>query len=232
MIARVPLLDAEECARVLERVQAHRDAWTQRYPGLPSYTLGAASYLDSGPGRSGAYYAKAAALNPLLEREFGWLYERLLAALVEHLETAAAFAPRAARPGFHVFLAHEAFRRPLGRIHLDRQFMGLDWPDDGEIDFSRPVSYTLAIRLPASGAGLRTWEIDAAEFDAMDPAARERIGREMAPEYVPYEEGTMVCHSGMLLHQIAPAADLRPDDMRVTLQGHALPGRDGYLLYW
>ena len=232
MIAHVPLLDAGECARVLERVQAHRAVWTQRYPGLPAYTLGAASYLDSGPGRHAAYHAKAAALNPLLEREFGWLYERLLEALGEHLGAEAAFEPRAARPGFHVFLAHEAFRQPLGKVHFDLQFMNIDWPDGRRMDFSRPVSYTLAIRLPKSGAGLHTWDVGKAEYDAMDPAARDRIGQERTPDYVPYREGSMVCHSGMILHQIAPAPALLPDDVRVTLQGHALPGRNGYRLYW
>ena len=233
MIARIPLLSAGECARVLERVQAHRAAWTQRHPGLPAYTLGAASYLDSSPGRRDAYYAKADALNPLLKREFGWLYERLLEALGEHLRAGAAFEPRAARPGFHIFLAHEAFKRPLGKIHFDLQFAGLEWPDDGDMDFSRPVSFTLAIRLPQAGSGLRTWDIGKAEYDAMDPAARGRIGQDRIPEYVPYREGTMVCHSGMLLHQIAPASgDVRPDDMRVTLQGHALPGPRGYGIYW
>ena len=232
MIAHIPLLSADECARVLERVEAHRAVWTQRYAGLPAYTLGAASYLDSGPGRRAAYHEKAAALNPLLEREFGWLYERLLEALGEHLGAEAAFEPRAARPGFHVFLAHEAFRRPLGKVHFDLQFMDVDWPDGRSMDFSRPVSYTLAVRLPKSGAGLRTWDVGKAEYDAMEPAARDRIGRERAPDYVPYREGGMVCHSGMILHQIAPAPDLLPDDVRVTLQGHALPGRNGYRLYW
>ncbi len=233
MIAHVPLLNADECARALERVQARRDAWTQRYPGLPAYTLGAASYLDSGPGRRDAYHARAAALNPLLEREFGWLYERLLEALGESLHAGVAFEPRAARPGFHIFLAHEAFKRPLGRVHFDLQFMDVDWPDGQRMDFSRPVSYTLAIRLPESGAGLHAWDVGKAEYDAMDPAARDRIGEERTPEYVPYREGTMAVHSGMLLHRIAPAADdLRPDDARVTLQGHALPGPDGYRLYW
>lgn len=233
MITHVPLLSPDECARALESVQAHRDAWTQRYPGLPAYTLGAASYLDSGHERRDVYHAKAAALNPLLEREFGWLYERLLVALGEHLRAGVAFEPGAARPGFHIFLAHEAFRRPLGKIHFDLQFMDIDWSDGEGMDFSRPVSYTLAIRLPESGAGLLTWNIDKAEYDGLDSVSRNRIGQEKIPEYVPYREGAMVCHSGMLLHQIAPAADgLRPDDLRVTLQGHALPGRDGYRLYW
>ena len=214
--------------------RGNRAAWTNRYPGLPAYTLGAASYLDSGPRASqrAVYRARAKALNPLLEREFGWLYERLLKALRKHLRAEVAFAPRAALPGFHIFLANPVFRRPLGRIHFDLQFEGIDWSDD-DMDFSRPVSYTLAIRLPQSGAGLQTWEIGKAEYDALSPEASERIADGATPGYVPYREGVMVCHSGMLLHRIAPALGrLRADDMRVTLQGHALPGRNGYRLYW
>ena len=228
------LLTVEECHRVLAGSEANRAAWTNRYPGLPAYTLGAASYLDSGPaaGQRAAYHARAKALNPLLEREFGWLYERLLKALREHLRAEVSFAPDAARPGFHIFLADPAFKRPLGRIHFDLQFEGIDWPEDG-MDFSRPVSYTLAIRLPKAGAGLQTWDIGKAEFDALSPEARRRIGDDETSGYVPYREGFMVCHSGMLLHRIAPAgSDLRADDMRVTLQGHALPGPNGYRLYW
>lgn len=233
-ISHLRLLTAAECGCVLARVEANRASWTNRYPGLPAYTLGAASYLDSGPGagQRAAYHARAKALNPLLEREFGWLYERLLKALRKHLRAEVAFAPRAARPGFHIFLADPAFRRPLGRIHFDLQFEGIDWPGGG-MDFSRPVSYTLAIRLPQAGAGLQTWNIGKVEFDALSPGARQRLGDGETPDYVPYREGVMVCHSGMLLHRIAPARGrLRAGDMRVTLQGHALPGRNGYRLYW
>lgn len=233
MITRIPLLTPDECGRVLDRVQANRAAWTQRHPALPFFTLGAASYLDSGPRPTDAYRERAAACNPLLERDFGWVYDRLLRAVGRHLQAPAAFAPRAARPGFHIFLAHDAFRRPLGSIHFDLQFAGVDWPDDERVDFSRPVSCTLAVRLPRAGAGLRTWNVTRAEHDAMRPEDRGRIGRERAPTYVPYRAGELICHSGLLLHQMAPASgDIRPDDMRVTLQGHALPGRTGYWLYW
>ena len=234
MIGRIALLNPDQCSRVLGQVQKLRAAWTQRVPGLPFYTLGAASYLDTAAAARGRYRKKAAAENPLLEREFGWLYDLLLRALEEHLQSKVAFEPDAARPGFHIFLSHESFRRPLGTVHFDLQFAGIEWPEDRELDRSQPVSYTLAIRLPRSGAGLRVWNFTKAEYDAMDPKPDlQSIGGEDSLEYVAYREGEMVCHSGMLLHQIAPAeADLQPDDMRVTLQGHALPGRDGYWLYW
>ena len=232
-VARLALLGEEECARVMTQVWAQRAHWQSRYPGLPFYTLGAASYLDSGADRRDAYYEKAAALNPLLEHEFDWLYERLLRALGDHFGAPVAFEPRAARPGFHIFLAHEAFKYPKAQIHFDLQYQDIDWTAHETIDFSKPLSYTLAVRLPRSGAGLRTWGVEKAEYDAMEAAARRRLGEERPPRYVAYREGEMICHSGLLLHQIAPAhPEMRSDDVRLTLQGHALPGREGYWLYW
>ena len=232
-IERIAVLDSDERDRAAEQVWAQRTRWENRYPGLPFYTLGAASYLDSGAGKRDAYYEKAATLNPLLEREFDWLYERLSRALRDLLGAPVAFEPRAARPGFHIFLPHAAFRRPAARIHFDLQYEDLDWTGHDAMDFSRPFSYTLAVRLPRSGAGLLTWDIDKAEYDAMDAAARQRLGEERPPRYVAYREGELICHSGLLLHQIAPARPgMRADDARLTLQGHALPGREGYWLYW
>lgn len=232
-VTRLALLDEEQCAEAAGRVRALRSLWERRWPGLPFYTLGAASYLDSAAGAREIYYGKAASLNPLLEREFGWLYERLLNALGEWLGASASFVPDAARPGFHIFLAHETFRLPLSKIHFDIQYENIDWSGCEGIDFSKPLSFTLAIRLPRSGAGLMTWSVAKADYDAMDAAARARLDDECAPRFEAYSEGEMVCHSGLLLHRIAPArAGLRPDDMRLTLQGHALPGREGYWLYW
>ena len=234
-VARLALLDEAQCDRVWEQVWACRSRWEVRIPGVPFYTLGAASYLDSGAAdRRDAYYAKAAALNPLLERDFDWLYERLLRALGDHLGAPIAFEPRAARPGFHIFLAHVAFTRPHAKIHFDLQYEDLDWTAHDAIDFSRPFSFTLAVRLPSSGAGLLTWdEVEQAEYDAMDAAGRGRLVEERPPRYVAYREGEMIGHSGLLLHQIAPARRaMRTGDVRLTLQGHALPGREGYWLYW
>ena len=232
MPARLPMLTPEQCDLVIDRLQAHRSRWTQRLRGLPFYTLGAASYLDAESGRT-AYRERARALNPLLEREFGWLYERLRSELSRCLAAEVSHEPRAALPGFHIFLSHRAFRASLGRIHFDLQFMHIDWLDADRMDFLHPVSYTLAIRLPRSGAGLLTWDITKAEYDAMAPDERSSIARDRTSNFLPYTEGELICHSGMLLHQIAPArGDPDADDMRITLQGHALHGPEGFHLYW
>lgn len=230
-VERLALLDGEECARAAEQVWALRPEWENRVPGLPFYTLGAASYLDGGD--RDAYYGKAAALNPILEREFGWLYDRMLGALGDRLGAPVAFETCAARPGFHIFLAHEAFKRPLSRIHFDLQYQEIDWSAHAGIDFSRPLSFTLALQLPRSGAGLVTWNVAKADYDAMDAADRAQLDEDCPPRYVAYRKGELICHSGLLLHRIAPAQPgMHPDDVRLTLQAHALRGRDGYWLYW
>ena len=231
-IIRRALLGDEECAQVAKQVWALRPSWENRLPGLPFYTLGAASYLDSGATARDRYYHKAAVLNPLLESEFGWLYDRLLRALSDQIGAPVRFEPRAARPGFHIFFAHEAFKRPLSRIHFDLQYQDIDWSGHSGIDFSNPLSYTVAVRLPRSGAGLMTWSIEKSEYDAMGAAAQASLDEERA-RYVPYREGEMIYHSGLMLHRIAPARPgMRPDDVRLTMQGHALRGRECYWLYW
>jgi hypothetical protein len=42
----------------------------------------------------------------------------------------------------------------------------------------------------------------------------------------------MVLHSGHQLHQIAPAPKLVEGDERLTLQAHAVPATDGWIVYW
>lgn len=51
-------------------------------------------------------------------------------------------------------------------------------------------------------------------------------------EYVPYESGEMVIHSGHTLHQVAPSPRVDPDDERLTLQGHGVWRDRRRLLYW
>lgn len=233
-VEHIPLLDGSECERVARQVMALREHWRMPALGLPFYTLGAASYLDSGEGAKRArYYEKAASLNPILEREFKWLYDRLLKALGERLGAPVAFEPRAGRPGFNIYLAHELFKRPLARRHFDLQYQNLDWNEDAGIDFTRPLSYTLPLQLPRAGAGLATWDIAKADYDRMDEAQRARLDKECPPRHVEYCAGEFICHSGLLLHQVAPARpEMYENDIRLTLQGHALPGRNGYLTYW
>ena len=230
----VPVLSAAECETATRAIHECRQSWTRMDDNLPMYTLGAAAYVEGGSGREANYLAKARAINPMLEERFGWLYERLARAVTDAVGEPAFYdAEHLSLPGFHVFLAHPAFTRPVASIHFDIQYEYIDWSAHPGLDFSRQLSMTLSIRLPASGGGLKLWDLDFEAYEKMSPAEQRHYkdGRENF-EVMPYEEGSMVIHSGFQLHQIAPVKEMREGDQRITLQTHAVHGDQGWLLYW
>lgn len=231
----MPILDAAECERTRMLVHGLRPYWVQRAP-LPFFTLGAATYMDAVEGRNQAYLDAAARLNEVLRRSFGWLYERVHGALASILHGTVTPAPGLALPGFHVFLAHPAFAQPLASVHLDLQYREHDWNRLGEPDLARPVSFTLAITLPAAGSGLFVWPRAWPEVQAMHAgllhSATETATRSQPPCFVPYSAGAVVVHDGHVPHQIAPPPQIGPGDERITLQGHAVRCGDTWYTYW
>jgi hypothetical protein len=225
------LLSGDECAAVRESVLAIREHWTRWYPDLPFFTLGAASYRDAASAGLDAYREKSRLLNPILSERFGWLHERLRAALTSEFGREFFYDTSFALPGFHVFEFHDSFACPSASVHVDLQFKDLDWSRWQAVDLEDQISLTLAIRLPAGGGGLRLWPVTYAEIRDMRTAELQRIVAE-EPVLHRYREGCLVVHSGYQLHQIAPAPGMRPGDERITLQAHALSVDGGYLLYW
>jgi hypothetical protein len=231
-ITRLNLLSREECGAVRSSVMALRDNWLQRDPQLPFFTLGAASYLDAKTDRED-YRAKAREFNPLLSRHFGWLYEKLAAQLASHFAAPVSYAAALALPGYHVYLAHPVFEKPIASIHCDTQYSLHDWSGAGRADFTRPMSFTLSIALPQCGGGLNTWdELQYEELAGLTPQALARRLEGSAPRYIDYEVGQLVLHSGHVVHQAAPAARIVEGDKRITLQGHALSCDGEWVLYW
>jgi hypothetical protein len=118
-------------------------------------------------------------------------------------------------------------------VHFDLQGALHDWAAVGGVDLGRQVSATLPISLPRKGAGLRIWNVDKRRIDAMRPEARQRwMAENRRCETHAYAPGRIALHSGYLLHQMAPMPGMAAQDERITLQAHAAPGADGWLLYW
>ena len=107
-------------------------------------------------------------------------------------------------------------------MHWDAQHLLLDWAPSPRTDFSRPVSFTLAIALPTAGAGLNYWDCEWRTDAAITVASQRQLIGRMPLRYLDYRVGELVIHSGRLVHQIAPARNLQAGDERITLQGHAL----------
>lgn len=114
--------------------------------------------------------------------------------------------------------------------------MNIDWSAfkvEGEMQAKQQISLTLAIDLPAAGGGLRLWEIDRYQVLKLSREERQRLRQKHSePHFLAYHPGSLVVHSGHQLHQIAPMPDMAENEQRLTLQAHALPLPDGWVVYW
>lgn len=229
--AEVYLLSEEECRRVEKVVFSLKPFWTQRSPLAPFYTLGVASYLDGN--QKERYLELVKMINPILKEHFSWLYEKLKTKLEEVLKAPICFDDQFALPGFHIFLAHAAFLLPVATVHYDLQFEHIDWAKNYPgIDFSTQLSMTLALRLPKAGGGLNLWDVEYEKYQKMSKEEYSDYLTTHPPSFHPYHLGNLVLHSGYRLHQIAPAKSLDSDDVRLTLQAHALYYKDHWVVYW
>ncbi|MDA0811331.1 MAG: hypothetical protein O3C21_02915 [Verrucomicrobia bacterium] len=226
------VLTPDENARALARVLSLREHWTPRQT-LPFFTLGAAAYLDARNGGFATYQEAAARTNPVLAEHFGWLHDRLCAIVSSRTGEPAECDTRLALPGFHVFLNAPLFKDAPASMHYDLQYELLDWTSIGEPDTSTQLSLTLSLALPSGSGGLLVWNINRLEVAKMTPEERRVHSAESrVADYKPYTVGHLAVHSGHQLHQIAPAREGEPEDMRVTMQAHALRVGSRWIVYW
>ena len=223
MITSIELLNASECARVESQIKDLRDYWVPRGSQVTGFfTLGAASYLDD----LDEYHERRAVLNPVLHRSFAWLYDKVIEFLERRLHAPVTLADNLALPGFHIWLAPAVFVTPDASVHFDLQYLRT-WPKDApDVDFSRPLSFTLPIRLPRRGGGLNVWDITYERYRRF----ALRVNAPLQPMDVtllldrmrhPYTPGAIVVHSGHLMHQIGEVGEgaLRSRGSRLWLRG-------------
>jgi hypothetical protein len=216
-----------------------RRHWIPR-PKLPTsfFTLGVNGYLDlaGDPGGQWRYIDNVVESNARLTTHFASLLGAVRVALAGHLGEPATFDHPFAFPGMHIW---ESEAIPVARgasLHFDLQHEWLVWPPGVEPDRSATISFTLPLQLPGAGAALRTWDYTYEEFRAARRAARPTRLREAAATHRStdhrYNVGTMVVHSGHVLHQIAPVDSVGHEDRRITLQGHGMRAAGAWHLYW
>ena len=233
MLQRTPLLNPRECQQIVDSVRDLRRYWRARHPSIPSFTLGAASYLDIPESGLSGYLASTVRTRSRLMKHFTDLYERVRSALATHLGDAEVlYHPQLALPGFHIFESHPDIAMLRPKLHFDRQHLHFEW-DDPEFDApGHRRSFTVPLALPAAGSGLYVWPITFNDVGSMAESERAE-GVQNAPDtFVDYVPGELVIHSGDQLHQIAAGQPGGADESRVTLQGHAIKDGDRWWLYW
>jgi len=251
----VDILDEAECAVAYGTVRKLKDNWLQRHPALPFFTLGAANYFDITGGPGSPYYTMIRTINPVLWENFQWVYERLAERLGSHLGAPVVYRDGLALPGFHIFDYHPAFTRPrdvthaelfrngypadqfCNPIHCDKAHLLVDWGDTADLDLEHPISFTMVVAMPESGAGLYLWDFHYEETKNLPAGSGMEVlgpildSRQRHTHH--YQKGKMAVHSGLYLHQPMPAGAIHPGcDSRVTLQGHGIFGSGAWHLFW
>jgi hypothetical protein len=239
MIISIEVLSAAQCERVHATVHQLKNYWiTRGQQPHPFYTLGIASYLDATrPGEEkNRYHGQVRQYNALLKEHFDWLYEMVSATLEQHLNGPVRYAADLALPGFHIWLSSGIITRPTASMHFDLQYLKHSWSDGDKPDFTKQISFTLPIRLPARDGGLHIWEMSYEEFLQAYRQGQltnvAEIPRMRPMTCYPYTTGHLVLHSEHLLHQIAPTSEVQDSDERITLQGHGLLCNGQWECYW
>lgn len=236
LMDRLSALSGADCAEIEARVLALRPRWsTRRWRG--TFTIGRATYADAANGADAQreYHDQLPAANRLLRERFGDLLELVRARLERHLGEPVAFYERAALPGFHIFAPPGIPVGDRGTPHFDLQHRYIAWPSPP--DEGRLLSFTLPIATPAAGAGMDLWDLTQPEYQRIARGgdaelSREQVIRTTPMVRCPYVPGRLHLQSRMLLHRIAGIPSVAPDDLRITLQGHAVRLDGRWLLYW
>jgi hypothetical protein len=245
----IRIADEALCAAACREVYAQRPRWTaRRFNGKPPfYTLGNAAYadLDFAKMPLEEYLAGAGSVWTWAGAAVSELLERVRAALEDCVAAPVAFAHTVPEPGFHIFIGAAIPRTDCARraddcasSHFDLQYRYVPWERwYANADVRSTVSFTLPMRLPPAGGGLTIWdelsfervheEIERGTFDSLSAAAHAT-----RRSTVTYEVGTLVVHSGHVLHQIAGVPRTAVADERITLQGHGVYADGAWRLYW
>lgn len=224
-------LGSKDCESALAALENLRSHWLQRNPVLPFYTLGAASYIDAAVSRE-RYLMLAKDYNAILATHFDWLYRKVFEIISEYLQEPLCLHPNAAHPGFHIYLSHPTFEKPIASTHCDTQYNLIDWQSYNKPEFEHSLSFTLPLALPNQGGGLNLWNIHYQNIKDMQPLEINQYVSNTPMEYCSYHIGELVVHSGHILHQAAPGIKISPDDRRITLQGHCTRVDNCWYVYW
>jgi hypothetical protein len=222
IIEEIPILTAAESGQVREQVMALQPLWDEE-----RHRLGAGiSYYRPRV----LYYATSKQMNPILRKHFDWMYDKLIDAFSKHFGMPTQFRDDLALPGFNIYCGPQDFSRIRYNVHIDLQFMELNWEPKGSADFDSTMSFTLPIASPVHGAGLNIWDIKQNDIPEQELDNSELLAAKNAL-YQRYEVGVATIHDGRHYHQMTVAENWQADDERITLQGHGLVQNGSLVIY-
>ena len=222
-------MSEERAFEIVQKVRKQKNNWVRRNAAMS--TLGTASYLDGGD--KDIYEKMSIESNPFMIEHYNELLDDVLNYFQERCPDAKVkYRENAALPGFHVFHCNSLFSMRVASVHKDLQYQRLKFTDEEEIDSEYTMSFTLALELPDSGAGLYTFDSpDLGIFHYLIPPPL--IHTFASKTRIDYKVGWMVVHNGMTFHMISPCKEDKKKK-RITLQGHGVYEKNAntWWLYW
>lgn len=267
MIKLIKVLDEDNLKKCIELVDSLKEYYEPLPEGYNFETLGAASYLhygnehDNNEKTGERYHSIKNKTNPILMKNFEWLYNILVDKISEELKQPCKISNEAdlAFPGFHIFYPYQNCEEVCHPAHLDYQWMyHLDFLQEkfNNVNDFEFLTFTLSIKLPQNGAGLYYWDLpnDNKQYsfaeaeklvkNTLDLAndlfansngsvCKEEYEKVTNPSILKYQEGYMTMFTQPILHQIMPFNNgWNENDKRVTLQGHGIKCDDIWRLYF
>ena len=154
-------------------------------------------------GNNNIYTDGAKKLNKILIKEFKSLYTHIQSILSLEFNEDIHLNTELALPGFHIFPSDPKLLSIAGNWHIDTPHLTLNLGDKDT------YAFTLPIQLPTGGGGMESRE-----------------------SYYAYEVGQMILHKGNELHRIANFKEYKPNEHRITLQGHIVRVDGRLYMFW
>jgi hypothetical protein len=241
----IKVLNDEQCKTAVGIVDDLYEYWVRREPEpWDFYTIGSTSYQE-GMTHSERYTAQMNKMNPILKKNFEWIYDLVIEKLTEQIGP-CEIIDDLGHPGFHVLghppgqlnnkLTMKLSQKPLFKIHEDRPYAHqkarMVWAKFKDVTIHNSLTWTLLLESPKCGSGLAIWDESVLkQYDTNKELSDYVRGLSHYQEYlnhrppdsvVSYNLGESFFFKGVLLHQIAPFISLEENERRITMQGHGL----------
>ncbi|OQP60134.1 hypothetical protein A3860_34200 [Niastella vici] len=221
------VLNSGECEQAVNKIEKLSEHWEAH--GNVLYTLGSPVYQNTC--NMSAYYYKAKVFNELLWANFNQLYEKVLLVLSAYVMDEVFFYKNVSIPGFHIFVLETPYAG--GGMHFDLPHQSLSWKMPVKI-LPRFITFTLALELPKSGAGINLWNLSYDEVMSKGIRFQDipALTGSIQSAYQSYEVGKIAIFEGLYLHGIAPIQLVEGTEKRITLQGHIINLNNTWMAYW
>lgn len=220
LIRDVEVLTTDECHRARSIVHELKPLWDDE-----RYRLGSGiSYYKP----AALYYAASKQMNPVLKKHFSWMYEKLLEAFSTAFGCNVKFRDDLALPGFNIYCGPVDFSTVAYNVHVDLQYLDLNWEPEGSIDLDTTMSFTIPIVSPIHGTGLNIWDVTQMSGEELEHSGALDQNKAI---YQPYQIGIASIHDGKHYHQMSITEKWMPSDERITIQGHGLMQNGSLVIY-